>query len=49
MMLAEWVLAEGIVGMTEASAMCRPRPRTAQLVVHHRVPPRPHAQVPTGW
>jgi hypothetical protein len=36
------VLAEGIVGMTEASAIRRPStPRNAQLGVHHRFPARP--------
>src|SRR5262249_7923165 len=49
MMLGAFVLAEGIVGMTEASATRRPRtPRTRNSPSTTASGPRPIAQVPTG-
>src|SRR5262249_6745760 len=50
MILGALVLAEGIVGMTEASAMRRPlTPRTRSSVSTTASSPDPIAQVPTGW
>src|SRR5262249_4245599 len=50
MMLGALVLADGIVGMTEASAMRRPRkPRTRSSASTTASSPDPIAQVPTGW
>src|SRR5262249_24309564 len=50
MMLGALVLAEGIVGMTEASAMRRPlTPRTPSSASTTASSPDPIAQVPTGW
>src|SRR5262249_9987152 len=50
MMLGALVLAEGIVGMTEASAIRRPStPRTRSSASTTAASPDPIAQVPTGW
>src|SRR5262249_10770034 len=50
MMLGALVLAEGIVGMTEASAIRRPlTPRTPSSASTTASSPDPIAQVPTGW
>src|SRR5262249_22901137 len=50
MMLGALVLAEGIVGMTEASAIRRPStPRTRSSASTTASSPDPIAQVPTGW
>src|SRR5262249_38939749 len=50
MMLGALVLAEGIVGMTEASAMRRPRTRRTRSSTSTTASwPGPIAQVPTGW
>src|SRR5262249_35914271 len=50
MMLGALVLAAGIVGMTEASAMRRPwTPRTRSSASTTASAPDPIAQVPTGW
>src|SRR5215472_6037840 len=50
MMLGALVLAEGIVGMTEASAMRRPwTPRTRSSASTTASSPDPIAQVPAGW
>ena len=50
MMLGALVLAEGIVGMTEASAMRRPStPWTRNSASTTASRPGPIAQVPTGW
>src|SRR5215813_6071870 len=49
MMLGALVLAEGIVGMTEASAMRRPStPRTRSSASTTASSPDPIAQLPTG-
>ena len=50
MMVGALVLADGIVGMTEASAMRRPRtPQTRSSASTTASSPDPMAQVPTGW
>src|SRR5262249_49747517 len=50
MMVGALVLADGIVGMTEASAMRRPwTPQTRSSASTTASSPDPMAQVPTGW
>jgi hypothetical protein len=50
MTVGAWVLAEGIVGMTEASATRKPStPRTRRSASTTASRPDPIAQVPTGW
>src|SRR5262245_11716634 len=50
MILGALVLDEGIVGMTEASAIRRPStPRTRSSASTTASSPGPIAQVPTGW
>src|SRR6516225_7162503 len=50
MMQGALVLADGIVGMTDASAIRRPRtPRTRSSASTTASRPGPIAQVPTGW